>query len=76
MQKGTEGVALSGIEDFIRTDLWRDHFMAPKGHTGNTVNLSGKRTEYAFYNLFFNIVLFAFTEVESFRFGLFIYLKL
>jgi len=30
-QKGTEGVALSGIKDFIRTDLWRDHFYGAEG---------------------------------------------
>lgn len=47
--KDTEGVALSGKTDLIRTDLWRDQQWSRRGKTGafsRPLNLSGKRTEY------------------------------
>jgi len=36
IKKYTEGVALSGMQDLIRTYLWRDQQMAPKGQGRKT----------------------------------------
>jgi hypothetical protein len=38
----TEGVKLSGNRDLIRTDLWRDHCLAPKGQGRKAVSLRQK----------------------------------
>ncbi len=54
VQKDTEGVALSGKKGLHQDGpLERPLRWRRRGNTGNTVNLSGKRTEYAVWNIFY-----------------------
>jgi len=51
--KGTEGVALSGKKGLYQDGSLERPMLAPKGQYGefDTVNLSGKRTEYKFITI-------------------------
>lgn len=74
--KGTEGVALSGTKDFIRTDLWRDHLIGAEGAIRVTPSISQAKGQSMQYNIFFNIVLFCIYRGQIIWFGLFIYTKI